>query len=172
LLAHTLQQLAEYPGYQDQPLGLQAGVAAYYGKFASARDFTRRATDAALHSDVKDRAAWGQVVGAAREQFVGNSAQAIRQARGALAISKGRDVTGTASIIFALAGETSEATRLRDDLAKRYPEDTLRPRIRKSFRTTGSAASCGQAGTLRVSICIDFWKALSNTWQYIPVQGV
>jgi serine/threonine protein kinase/Flp pilus assembly protein TadD len=124
-LTHALQQMTAYPGYEDQPLGFQAGAAAYYGKFASARDFTGRATDAALHADVKDRAAWDQIVGAAREQFVGNSTQALRQARAALAISKGRDITGTASIIFALAGETAEATRLRDDLAKRYPEDTL-----------------------------------------------
>jgi eukaryotic-like serine/threonine-protein kinase len=124
-LTHALQQMSAYPGYEDQPLSFQAAVAAYYGKFASARDLTRRATDAALHADVKDRAAWDQIVGAAREQLVGNSAQAIRQARAALAISKGRDITGTASIIFALAGETSEATRLRDELSKRYPEDTL-----------------------------------------------
>ncbi len=123
--ARALQHMTEYPGYEDQPLGFQGGVAAYYGKFASSRDFARRATDVALHADVKDRAAWNQVVGAAREQLVGNSALAIRQARAALAITKQRDIAGTAAIVFALAGETAEATRLRDDLTKRYPEDSL-----------------------------------------------
>jgi serine/threonine protein kinase/tetratricopeptide (TPR) repeat protein len=121
----ALQHMTEYPGYEDQPLGFQGGVAAYYGKLVSSRDFARRATDVALRADVKDRAAWNQAVGAAREQFVGNSALAIRQARAALAITKGRDVTGTAAIVLALAGETAEATRLRDELTKRYPEDTL-----------------------------------------------
>jgi serine/threonine protein kinase/tetratricopeptide (TPR) repeat protein len=123
--ARALQHMTEYPGYEDQPLGFQGGVAAYYGKFASSRDFARRATDLALHADVKDRAAWNQVVGAAREQLVGNSPLAIRQARAALAITKQRDIAGTAAIVFALAGETAEATRLRDDLTKRYPEDSL-----------------------------------------------
>jgi Tfp pilus assembly protein PilF len=124
-LAQAIQHMTEFPGYEDQPLGLQAGIAAYYGKLGSSRDFSRRSIDSALHSDVKDRAAWGQAVAAVREQLLGNSPLAVRQARAALVISKGRDITGIASIIFALAGETAEATRLRDDLSKRYPEDTL-----------------------------------------------
>ena len=123
--AHALQRMADYPGYEDQPLGLQSSTTSYYGKFASGREFTRRAVDSALHADVKDRASWGQVLAAAREQFAGNPAVAIRQARAALAIGKERDVTGTAAIVLALAGETSDATRLRDDLSKRFPEDTL-----------------------------------------------
>lgn len=123
-LSHALQQIAEYPGYEDQPLSLQAAVAGYYGKLASCRDFTRRAIDTALRSDVKDRAGYSQTLAAAREQLIGNSALAIRQVHAALAISKVRDVTGNASMILALAGETAEATRLRDDLSKRFPEDT------------------------------------------------
>jgi serine/threonine protein kinase/tetratricopeptide (TPR) repeat protein len=125
MMARGLQRMAESPGYEDQPLALQAGVASYYGKVTTARDFGRRAVDSALHSDVKDRASWVQAAGAAREQLVGNSAQAVRQVRAALAISKGRDVTGTAAIILALAGEPAEVARLRDELSKRYPEDTL-----------------------------------------------
>jgi serine/threonine protein kinase/tetratricopeptide (TPR) repeat protein len=123
--AHALQRIADYPGYEDQPLGLQSSTNAYYGKFAAARDFTRRAVDSAVHSDVKDRASWFQIVAAGREQFSGSSASAIRQVRAALAIGKERDVAGTAAILFALAGETSDATRWRDDLSKRFPEDTI-----------------------------------------------
>ena len=121
----ALQRMADYPGYEDQPLALQSSTTSYYGKFAAARDFTRRAVDSAVHSDVKDRASWFQLLGAAREQLTGSPALAIRQARAALIIGKERDVTGNAAIVFALAGETSDANRLRDDLSKRFPEDTL-----------------------------------------------
>ena len=123
-LSRALQQIAEYPGYEDQPLSFQAALAGFYGKLASSRDFARRAVDTALRSDVKDRAGYNQAVAAGREQLLGNSAMAIRQAHSALAISKSRDVTGIAAMTLALAGETAEATRLRDDLSKRYPEDT------------------------------------------------
>ncbi|HEY2820538.1 MAG TPA: protein kinase [Candidatus Acidoferrum sp.] len=125
MMTEALRHVSQYPGYDDQPLGLQGGVAAFYGKLASSRDFNRRAVDSALHNDAKDRASWGQAVGAAREQFFGNSALAIRQARAALEIGKERDVTGTVAIILAFAGETAEATRLRDDISKRFPESTV-----------------------------------------------
>jgi tetratricopeptide (TPR) repeat protein len=103
----------------------RAAVSAYYGKLASSRDFARRAVDSATRSDAKDRAAWAQVVEGIREQFVGNPGLAVRQARGALELSKSRDILAVASMIFALAGETADANRLRAEISKKYPEDTL-----------------------------------------------
>ena len=124
-MEQALQKVADYPGYEDQPLSYRAGSSAFYGKMAASRDFARRAVDSATRSDAKDRAAWNLAIAALREQFVGNSSLAARQARNALALVNSRDVTGITAMVFALAGETAEANRLRAEISKKYPEDTL-----------------------------------------------
>jgi eukaryotic-like serine/threonine-protein kinase len=121
----ALKRISDYPGYEDQPLSFQASMAAFFGKLVSSRDFERRAIESATRADVKDRAAWTQTIAALREQFVGNPGFAVRKAHAALALSKISSVMGINSVTLALAGETAEATRLRDELSKRYPEDTL-----------------------------------------------
>ena len=60
-----------------------------------------------------------------REALVGNLALAKQQANRALALSKGRDVVAMSAISLALAGDFAEATRLSEDLGKRFPEDTV-----------------------------------------------
>jgi serine/threonine protein kinase/tetratricopeptide (TPR) repeat protein len=121
----ALDHVADYPGYADQPIAFRANVAAYYGKLATSRDFARRSIDLATRSDAKDRAAWSQVVAGLREQFVGNPGLATRQVRSAMELAAPSEVVGVATIVLALAGETSEANRHRSDLMKRYPEDTV-----------------------------------------------
>jgi tetratricopeptide (TPR) repeat protein len=124
-MEQAIQRIGEYQGYEDQPLSYRASVSAFYGKFASSRDFARRAVDSANRSDAKDRAAWILAISGLREQFVGNSRIAAGQARSALALVNSRDVDGVAAITFALAGETADANRIRAEISKKYPEDTL-----------------------------------------------
>jgi hypothetical protein len=62
---------------------------------------------------------------AVREAMVGNAAMARRQAREALQLSHGRDTEATAGIALAVAGDSVQATRLANDLDRRFPEDTL-----------------------------------------------
>jgi hypothetical protein len=57
--------------------------------------------------------------------MVGNADLAKQQAQGALALSNGRDVERNSAVALALAGDSVQATRLAEDLAKRFPEDTL-----------------------------------------------
>jgi tetratricopeptide (TPR) repeat protein len=125
VMEQALQRVADYPGYEDQPLSFRAGVAGFYGKLATSRDFARRAVDSAIRFDAKDRAAWTQAVASVREQFVGNSILAVRQAHDAVTLANTNDTTGVAAVVLALAGETIEANRLRAELSKRDPEDTL-----------------------------------------------
>jgi serine/threonine protein kinase/tetratricopeptide (TPR) repeat protein len=123
--SQAMKRVADYPGYEDQPISFEANLSAYHGEFEAARDLTRRAVASSLHSDAQDRASAAESSWAIRELFAGNSALAVRQAHASLALSKDRDVTGAAAIVFALAGETTDAARSRDDLSKRFAEDTL-----------------------------------------------
>jgi eukaryotic-like serine/threonine-protein kinase len=123
-MARAADHLASIAGYEDQILGSQSDTAAYFGQFTKSRELTRRAVDLGLRADAKERAAFTQAVSGLHEQFAGNTALALRQARSAIVTSNNRDSQAVAGVAFALAGQGSEATRLSDDISKRYPEDT------------------------------------------------
>jgi eukaryotic-like serine/threonine-protein kinase len=113
------------PGYEDAMLYNQSDTAAYAGQFARARELTRRAADSAQRADEKETSADYEAEAAVREALVGNMALAKQQAQAALALSNGRDVEAIAAIALGLAGDSAQAARWADDLAKRFPEDTI-----------------------------------------------
>jgi len=113
------------PGYEDIVLDLESNTAAYAGKFARAREFTRRAAESAERVDEQETAAGYLAVAALREAMAGNLGLAKRQAQNGLALSNSRDVEAVSAMVLALAGDSSEASRMAGDLAKRFPEDTF-----------------------------------------------
>jgi len=112
------------PGFEDVILYNESDTAAYAGQFAKARELTRRAADSAQRADEKETAAAYEAEAAVREALVGNLGTAKQQAQAALVLSTGRDVEAVSAIALGLAGDT-EAKTLADDLAKRFPEDTI-----------------------------------------------
>jgi tetratricopeptide (TPR) repeat protein len=136
-MAHVVEHLMNSRGYEDQILGIESDTAAYSGRFVKARELADRSIESAVRADVKERAGSQQAISAVREEFIGNTPLAVRQARAALALANDRAVSGISAIALGLAGETSEATRLGDDISKRFPEDTtlqfrLVPMVRAS----------------------------------------
>ena len=111
------------PGFEDLVYYYESDTAAYAGQFAKARELTRQATASALREGQKETAAEYEAEAAVREALVGNLALGSRQAKRALVLSNGRDVTAISAIALALAGDSS-AVHLADDLGKRFPEDT------------------------------------------------
>jgi eukaryotic-like serine/threonine-protein kinase len=112
------------PGIEDLLLYYQAGTAAYFGSLEKSREFSGRATALAEQAGQKETAAGYSADAALREALLGNPAQAKQNASAALKLSNGRDVQFGTALAFALSGETAEAQKLTDDLAKRFPEDT------------------------------------------------
>lgn len=113
------------PGFEDNMLNNESQTAGYAGQFAKKRELLRRAVDSAARADEKETAAGYQALAAVHEAVVGNAALAKQQAQAALALSNGRDVEGYSAIALALAGDSAQAMRLAEDLAKRFPEDTI-----------------------------------------------
>jgi eukaryotic-like serine/threonine-protein kinase len=113
------------PAIEDQVLYFESDTAAYGGQFAEARELTRRAAESAQRADEKETAADYDAEAAVREAVVGNATLAKPQAQAALALSNGRDVEAMSAIALALAGDSTQAMRLADDLGKRFPEDTI-----------------------------------------------
>jgi serine/threonine protein kinase len=117
--------LLSKPGYEDVVLHFQSDTAAYSGKLAAAEELTRHAISSAERADEKELAADYQAEAALREALVGNFMDAKRMARAALAVSGNKSVQAIAATALGLAGDAGRATRLADDLSKRYPEDTM-----------------------------------------------
>jgi predicted Zn-dependent protease len=110
---------------EDVLLADEADTAAYSGRLANAREFSRRAVASAQHAEKKETAAGYEVDAALREALFGNAGEARQHAAATLALSTGRDVQFGAALALALAGDVSRAQALADDLAKRFPEDTI-----------------------------------------------
>jgi eukaryotic-like serine/threonine-protein kinase len=113
------------PGYEDQMLNHEADTALDGGQLAKARVLTGRAVEAAQRGDEREAAALYRAEAAVREALVGNAEFAKQQARAALVLSKARDVEALSAIALEVAGDSTLAMRLADNLGKRYPEDTI-----------------------------------------------
>ena len=112
-------------GLDDLVFYYESDTVAYGGELAKARELTARAVDYTVRGGQKETAAEYEAESAVREALAGDSSVARRQAGRALALSKGRDPMAIAGIALALAGDTAGATRIADDLEKRFPEDTV-----------------------------------------------
>jgi eukaryotic-like serine/threonine-protein kinase len=134
------------PGFEDIVLFIESQTAAYAGQFAKKRELVRHAADSAARADEKETAADYQAVAAVHEALAGNVALAREQVQAALALSNGRDVEGYSAIALALAGDSVQATRLADDLTRRYPEDTIVQSEYLSMIHGAAALESGNAG--------------------------
>ncbi|MGA8234715.1 MAG: tetratricopeptide repeat protein, partial [Candidatus Acidiferrales bacterium] len=113
------------PGDEDRLLSIQSDTEAYYGRLLRARDFSRRAVDAAVRDDSKETAALWQVNAALREAEFGNPAAAKQDVAAALALAPGRDVQLLAGLALARIGETAHAKAIVEELEKNYGSDTI-----------------------------------------------
>ncbi|MDE3136192.1 MAG: protein kinase [Acidobacteriota bacterium] len=124
-MAREVAWAAGKPGIEDVLIYYQSETAAYGGQFTRANDLTARAVASAQQADEKETAASYAAVEALREALVGDAAQARQQAAAGLKISNGRDTEAAAALALALAGDVAQAKLLSDDLAKRFPQDTV-----------------------------------------------
>jgi len=113
------------PGEEDSMLSTQSDTEAYYGRLTRARDFSRRAVDAAVRADSKETAALWQANAALREAEFGNTAVAKQQVGAALARAPGRDVKVLAAMTLARAGETARAKAIVEQLEKSEATNTM-----------------------------------------------
>jgi len=113
------------PGTENLMLAMEAATAAYQGKLTAARDLSRQATTSASQAGAKELAAGCEAAAALWEALYGNIAAARRHSSAALVKSNGRDAQFAAALAFAFVGDSARARVLSDDLAKRFPEDTI-----------------------------------------------
>ena len=100
-------------------------TAAYSGRNRDALSLTRQAVSLATQAGEKEVAAGYEGDAALREGLFGDSPAARQHASAALGVSTGRDVQFQAALALALGGDSARAQSLADDLAKRFPQNTI-----------------------------------------------
>ena len=137
-------------GTEDVMLAAEADTEAHAGHLARARELSRRATESAAQAGEEEVAAGWQAMSALREALFGKASEARTDATAALARSRGRDVSAASGLALALAGDSMGASRVADDLARRFPQDTVvnfnyLPSIRAATAVCGHANGPGKA---------------------------
>jgi eukaryotic-like serine/threonine-protein kinase len=124
-MAKQVASSAGRPEIENELLILEADTAAYFGRLKDAREFSRRAVDSAERAQEKEPAATYFALSGLREAWFGNTDQAQRRAAQAMHRTVSRDVQYGNALTFAYSGDEGRAQSLTDDLAKRFPEDTI-----------------------------------------------
>jgi serine/threonine protein kinase/tetratricopeptide (TPR) repeat protein len=104
-------------------IGSSVGRAAYLGKIRKAREFSAQALQIFKSNNFKDSEANVTAFLALTEAAVGNFPAARQQASASMALSRTRANLPAVAVALALAGDSSGARSLIDDLKRRYPSD-------------------------------------------------
>lgn len=113
------------PGKENIILYLAAETAARTGDFAKARASYALAVASAERAEEKEIAARIEAAAALSEASCGLAADARQRAAATLELSNGRDAQYVAALALAIAGDSAKAQSLGDDLASRFPHDTI-----------------------------------------------
>jgi Tfp pilus assembly protein PilF len=124
-MAQQVSWASGKPGKENVMLYLQASTAAYSGKLAAAREFSRQAATSADRAGEKEVEAGCEAAAALWEAFYGNATEARQHAAATIAKSNGRDAQYAAALALAVIGDSARAQALADDLQKRFPDDTV-----------------------------------------------
>jgi eukaryotic-like serine/threonine-protein kinase len=116
---------AAKPEYENFGLSLASDTEGYAGHLGKARELTEQAADSAIRADSKETAAMWQDSAALREAAFGNAKKARQTAAAALKLAPAsQGVAIEAALAFAIAGDTSQAEALAQELNKRFPLHT------------------------------------------------
>jgi len=124
-MAEQRQWFAGKPEYENFGLSLASDTEAYAGHVGKAQELTKRSVESAIRADSKESGAIWQENAALREAAFGNARESRREAAEALKLAPtSQGVESEAALAFAMAGDTTRAESLAQDLGKRFPLDT------------------------------------------------
>ena len=125
--AAMAEQQRWFAGKPEENIGLAlaSDTEAYGGHLGKARELTQRAVDSAIRADSKENGAIWRANAALQQAAYGNATEARQSAAEALKLAPtSQGVESEAALAFAMAGDTTRAESLAQDLGKRFPLDT------------------------------------------------
>jgi eukaryotic-like serine/threonine-protein kinase len=124
-MAGQQEWFASKPEVEHRGLTQASDTEAYAGRLGKAREFTRKAVDAAIRADSKGNAGIWWENAALREAAFGNPAETRQAAASGLKFSPdSQAVQVEAALAYAMAGDSAKAEALARDLNKLHPLDT------------------------------------------------
>src|SRR6266436_1616526 len=121
LMRRELEWAAGKANGEDSLLAAQSDTEAYFGRLQKAREYTRRAVDAARKAELLESAAVWEVEAAMREAVFGYPDEARKHAEAALKLAPdSKDARALAALIFARLGDDAKAQKIMDDLRALY----------------------------------------------------
>jgi eukaryotic-like serine/threonine-protein kinase len=142
-MRREVERARAHPEIGDWILDRQAYAEASQGRLKNAIDLSRHAVALALQGGRREQAAVFETRAALWEAFFEDFIEAKRTATAALALARNREVNYGAALALALSGDSNQAEKLANDLAKSYPEDTS---VRFSYLPVIRAAVAVQHG--------------------------
>jgi tetratricopeptide (TPR) repeat protein len=124
-MSRQAESVTGKPGGEDLMLELEAQTAAYSGHLKKSRDLSRQAVESTVRAEESETAASLEANAALREALFGNATDVHRHTGSAPEAQMGRRAQYAAALSFAIAGDSARGQLLADDLARRYPDDTL-----------------------------------------------
>jgi eukaryotic-like serine/threonine-protein kinase len=113
------------PQGENMLLSAQSDTEAYAGHLGRARELTQQAMQSAAQNDQQESVGQWQMNAALREAEFGNETRARHQIEEVLAKSPNRDMQILGALALARTGDSVRAEQMADDLAKRFPKDTV-----------------------------------------------
>jgi serine/threonine protein kinase/tetratricopeptide (TPR) repeat protein len=112
------------PG-EDILLSFASDTEAFYGRLNAARELSKRAAESARRDGSAETAAAWQMDAALREAEFNDPARSRQDIAAALAAAPTRDVDILAALALARIGDADRAKHMADDLAERFPLNTV-----------------------------------------------
>jgi eukaryotic-like serine/threonine-protein kinase len=124
-MARQMALATSWPGAEDLLLSIASDTSSFYGKLGQGREYSARAVRSARLASQPETASLWRMNEILREIEFGNSQKFVPEIDLALANAPTRDVKILAALAFARAGKTSQAARMAQELATRYPHNTV-----------------------------------------------
>lgn len=124
-MAQQVARTKGLPGFEHQLLNLESDTAAYSGRLHDARELSRHAIDSATAAGQTEAPLAYSATSGLREAWFGNQNEARRRVTHALRGTPSRDVLYLAALAFAYSGEVARAESIANELAKKFPDDTI-----------------------------------------------
>jgi serine/threonine protein kinase/tetratricopeptide (TPR) repeat protein len=148
-MAEELKWFESHTEYEAFGIEHAADTEAYVGHVIKARELTKQILESDVRADNKEDGAIYLAMAAQREAVYGNAAEARRSAEEALKlVPTSRIVEIDAGLAFAIAGNSTQAEAIAQDLVHRFPVDTVMqslwiPTIRAQLALDNSNPSLG-----------------------------
>lgn len=124
-MARQAELVAGHPDPEGKMFELRARTAAYYGHLKESRNLWRRAMESTTLADESELTANYEAQAVLLEALFGNVSEVRSRSMASFGNPMGKIPQFATALNFAFAGDTTRAQLLADDLAKRYPSDTL-----------------------------------------------